>query len=167
MAISLQCSCGNRDSERYRDYTTAHSLEVLESSQGLAPGEPYSKVQACPRDLLSALLGELSPRRPSKANTGLYHPTPKPILPPIPLPENPDVVTCISLSSGTANTCPRSLSITPSQLSSLSTSCSNASHILSHPIPLARSPDPFHPIPPSPPGRVAALASGLLDFYGF
>lgn len=31
----------------------------------------------------------------------------------------------------------------------------------------ASLPDPSHPVPPSLSGRVAALAHGLLDFYGF
>ena len=48
-----------------------------------------------------------------------------------------------------------------------STSRLKARHTSSRPVSPACLPDPSHPVPPSLPGRVAALGHGLLDFYGF
>ena len=48
----------------------AHSLEAVKSDR------LGSKPQPCPRGLPPPLRGDLSPRSPSKANTGLHPPTP-------------------------------------------------------------------------------------------
>lgn len=74
----LHCSCGKGDSERFRDCPRAHSLEAVESDR------LGSKPQPCPRGLPPPLRGDLSPRSPSKANTGL-HPPPPPRAHPTPI----------------------------------------------------------------------------------
>ena len=119
----------------------------------MAPGETLQALDLSSK-FAASLAGALSLRNPSKANTGCTTP-----------PQTHPVSRHPAQSRSLASACPPVQS--PPLPPPPSPSCSKARHTSSCPVSPACSPEPSHPVPPSLPERVAALAHGLLDFYGF
>lgn len=157
------CSCGNGGSGRFRDCPGEHSSGAY-SSGVVESGQPHSKPQACPQGLSPPLQQGLSPRTlawtsPRSAPPPQSPPQSPPNLP-SPCWKPSDVITCVRLLSGTAGTCHRSPHHFPALIPQhfmLRWQLLCTSHALSRPHPPAGAPDPFHPVPSSFPGRVAAL----------
>lgn len=127
----------------------------------MAPGETLQALDLSSK-FAASLAGALSLRNPSKANTDCTTPHQTHPVSRHPAQTRSLASACPPLQSTPA----QSLSVTPLPPPP-SPSCSKARHTSSCPVSPACSLEPSHPVPPSLPERVAALAHGLLDFYGF